>query len=274
MTLLMKRLGFFELPEEASLITLHAKCTAGFGDQSTWLSEWQQTAHMITSRAEALHTQAKEGKSHTLLQRMAYKLFASLVQYEDSYRGMQRVVLDGKNLEATANVVCQRLDDGQNFVCAPYWVDSIGHLGGFVTNANDELDSKTQVYVSHGWESMRFSRPLEPGKQYQTYVRMLPAEGKMVAGDVYMLEGGSIIGLVGGLKFQCIPRSVLDHLSPPSRSYNEMCCQSPTRSGPKRLSRRHQPLLLRELNIRSHLENLFPLPLRYWLLSPRSVESS
>jgi acyl carrier protein len=84
-----------------------------------------------------------------------------------------------------------------------------------VTNANDELDSKTQVYVSHGWESMRFSRPLEPGKQYQTYVRMLPAVGKMVAGDVYMLEGGSIIGLVGGLKFQCIPRSVLDHLLPP-----------------------------------------------------------
>lgn len=61
---------------------------------------------MITSRVEALHTQAKEGKSHILLQRMAYKLFASLVQYEDSYRGMQRVVLDGKNLEATADVVC------------------------------------------------------------------------------------------------------------------------------------------------------------------------
>ena len=61
---------------------------------------------MITSRVEALHAQAKEGKPHTLLQRMASKLFASLVQYEDSYRGMQRVVLDGKNLEATADVVC------------------------------------------------------------------------------------------------------------------------------------------------------------------------
>ena len=196
--------------------TEHAKCIVEFGDISVWLSEWQRVAYMVEGRMDALKTRALEGKSEVLLKGMAYKLFAALVQYEETYRGMQRVILDGKNNEATANVVCQQIKETQNFNIAPYWIDSVGHLGGFVMNANDELDSRTQVYVSHGWESMRFSKPLVPGENYQTYVRMLPAgEGKMVVGDVYLFHGGVVIGLIGGLKFQCVPRKVLDMLLPP-----------------------------------------------------------
>lgn len=193
----------------------HARCAIEYGDRSAWLAEWHRTNYLIESRISSLRGQAEDGNLNILLQRMAYKLFAALVQYEDTYRGMQRVILDGKNLEATAEVVCQPIKEGQGFVCAPYWIDSIGHLAGFVMNANDELDSHAQVYVSHGWESMRFAKPIEQGKQYRTYVRMLPVEGKMVAGDVYMFEGDAIVGVVGGLKFQCIPRNVLDTLLPP-----------------------------------------------------------
>lgn len=55
-------------------------------------------------------------------------------------------------------------------------------------NDSDGVDSKTQVYISHGWESMRFAKPLEAGKKYRTWVKVQPAAGKMVAGDVYLFD--------------------------------------------------------------------------------------
>ncbi|MCJ1320622.1 hypothetical protein MMC15_005962 [Xylographa vitiligo] len=196
--------------------TEHCKCVVEYGDKAAWLSEWSRAAHLVEGRMDALQIQAQEHKAHVLLQGMAYKLFASFVDYEETFRGMQRIVMDANNLEASAQIVPQPVKEGQNFACAPYWIDSVGHLSGFIMNANDTLDAKTQVYVSHGWESMRFAEALVPGKEYRTYVRMLPAEGKMVAGDVYLFNGNKIIGLFGGVLFQCIPRRVLDTLLPPA----------------------------------------------------------
>lgn len=39
---------------------------------------------------------------------------------------------------------------------------------------------------------------------------------KMVAGDVYVFEGDLVVGVVGGLKFQKIPRSLLNTLLKPT----------------------------------------------------------
>ena len=193
----------------------NAYCIVEFGDNEAWLSEWSRSSYMVKSCIGLLQKQAADGESQFLLSKMAYKLFAALVQYEDSYRGMQRVVLNGKNNEATAELALQSCKEGQTFNLPPYWIDSVGHLGGFVMNANDELDSKSHVYVSHGWESMRFARPLKQGKSYRSYVRMMPLEKTTVAGDVYLFEGDEVIAVIGGLKFQCIPRKVLDTLLPP-----------------------------------------------------------
>ena len=195
--------------------TEHASCTAKFGDTSRWLLEWQRATHMVKPRIDTLQSQADNGQSHNILRKMAYKLFSSFVKYTERYQGMQRVLLDGKNLEASAQIKFQPLMDGQTFGCAPFWLDSIGHLSGFIMNANDEIDAEAQVYVSHGWESMRIAKPLSTEKEYRTYVRMLPLEGKMVAGDVYLFEGESIIGLFGGVRFQCIPRKILNVFLPP-----------------------------------------------------------
>ncbi|KAL8805425.1 MAG: hypothetical protein Q9182_001991 [Xanthomendoza sp. 2 TL-2023] len=44
---------------------------------------------------------------------------------------------------------------------------------------------------------------------------MQPAGATTLSGDVYVLDGDKIIGLVGALKFQCIPRQLLNTLLPP-----------------------------------------------------------
>lgn len=193
----------------------HAKCHVTFGSASAWLSEWQRSSYLINGRIDSLRKSAAAGDAHTILRRMAYKLFSALVEYDDKYRGMKEVILDSPQLEATSQVVFQTKESDGTFFCSPYWIDSVAHLAGFVVNANDELDSGKQVYISHGWESMRFAEPLSAIKTYRSYVKMQAAEGSVMLGDVYVFDQDRIIGVVGGLKFQCIPRSLLNTFLPP-----------------------------------------------------------
>ena len=196
-------------------VVQHAKCDVKFGSGEQWLAEWQRQAYMISDRIEGLKNSASTGKAHRMLRGMAYKLFGAFVEYDQKFRGMEEVILDSPQLEATAHISFQtKLEDG-NFFCSPYWIDSVCHLAGFIVNANDAVDSSKQVYVSHGWESMRFSEPLEASKNYRSYVKMQPLDNNMVAGDVYILDGERIVGLCGALKFQCIPRSLLNTFLPP-----------------------------------------------------------
>lgn len=196
----------------------HAKCHVEFGSGSAWLAEWQRNAYLITGRINSLRKEAASGNAHTMLRGMAYKLFGALVDYDSKYRGMKEVILDSPQLEATSQVVFQTTEADGTFFCSPYWIDSVAHLAGFVVNANDALDSGKQVYISHGWESLRFAEPLSALKTYRSYVKMQPAEANMVQGDVYVFDQDRIIGMVGALKFQCIPRQLLNTFLPPKGS--------------------------------------------------------
>lgn len=193
----------------------HAKCHIKFGSGSAWLAEWQRSAYLINGRINSLRKDAAAGNAHTMLRGMAYKLFCALVDYDPKYRGMKEVILDSPQLEATSQVVFQTTEADGTFFCSPYWIDSVAHLAGFVVNANDSLDSSKQVYISHGWETMRFAEPLSATKTYRSYVKMQPADGNMVLGDVYVFDQDRIIGMVGALKFQCIPRQLLNTFLPP-----------------------------------------------------------
>ena len=193
----------------------HAKCHVDFGSEQSWLDEWARTAYLIRGRIDSLTESASSGKAHRMLRGMAYKLFGALVDYDSKYRGMEEAILDSPLLEATSSVKFQTKETDGNFFCSPYWIDSVAHLAGFVVNANDALDSGKQVYISHGWESMRFAEPLSASKTYRSYVKMQPAGKDMMAGDVFIFEGDRIVGMVGALKFQCIPRQLLNTFLPP-----------------------------------------------------------
>ena len=194
----------------------HARCHVEYGSNSTWLAEWQRTAYLIKGRVDSLQKAASTGAAHRMLRGMAYKLFGALVDYDSRYRGMEEVILDSPQLEATSHVVFQTSEIDGSFFCSPYWIDSVAHLAGFTVNANDALDSTKQVYISHGWESMRFAEPLSAKKTYRSYVKMQPVEGSnVVSGDVFIFDGDKIIGMVGALKFQCIPRQLLNTFLPP-----------------------------------------------------------
>ncbi|PYI09332.1 ketoacyl-synt-domain-containing protein [Aspergillus sclerotiicarbonarius CBS 121057] len=178
----------------------------------TWLAEWKRHAHLVHSRIAALHASAEEGDAHKLKRRLAYQLFSALVQYGPSYQGMQEVVLDSDHHEATARISFQIDEDG--FVFNPCWVDSLGHIAGFIMNASDATPSKEQVFINHGWERMRCAARFAKGKQYQVYNRMQLETGTTYVGDTYIFEGETVVALYQGIRFQGVPRRLLDRLLP------------------------------------------------------------
>ncbi|KAL9030755.1 MAG: hypothetical protein Q9196_001159 [Gyalolechia fulgens] len=209
------KLQFYSTTSEGKKQVDHAKCVVSYVDAQATLSNWKRYLYLIKPRVELLLKGVNDGTAEKIHRNMAYSLFGSFVQYGASYRGMEEVTLNLNEYEATAKVAFQTTDADGNFVCNPYWIDSVGHISGFVVNVKEALGDKAQVFVSHGWESMCFVRPLSKDKVYRSYVKMQPLDGKVMAGDVFLFEGDEIVGVIDGLKFQSIPRALLNTFLPP-----------------------------------------------------------
>ncbi|KAF1843948.1 polyketide synthase PksA [Cucurbitaria berberidis CBS 394.84] len=200
----------------SKVLVEHAVGVVKYEDMNIWKEEWSRIQYMVQAQVDLLKQKLETGAAHKVLRGMAYKLFKALVTYADNYRGMEEVILDGKQTEATAQVQFQTTAADGEFLCSPYWIDSLAHLSGFIVNASDHLDSENSVYISHGWGSIKIAGKLSPEKKYRSYVRMQPAPGNISIGDVYIMEGNEIIGMVMGLKFQNIPRRALNIMMPPA----------------------------------------------------------
>ncbi|CRL29453.1 Beta-ketoacyl synthase [Penicillium camemberti] len=198
---------------EGKKILDHASCNIKFFDPSPYELEWKRSSYLIKRSIEHLQESTISGQAHRMKRGMVYKLFASLVDYDENYKSMREVILDSEQHEATALVKFEAPPG--NFHRNPFWIDSIGHLSGFIMNASDNTDSKNQVFVNHGWDSMRCLTKFDSSVTYRTYVRMQPWKDSIWAGDVYMFEGDDIVAVYGGVKFQALARKILDMALPP-----------------------------------------------------------
>lgn len=189
-----------------------------FGDAGQWLSSWAPLAHLVQGRIEALERLAADGLANRLSHNMAYSLFASnLVDYADKYRGMKSVVMH--EFEGFADVELTTKEGGI-WTVPPHFIDSVAHLAGFIMNCSDAMDYKNKYCVTPGWKTMRFAKPLVAGAKYRSYVKMIPSveDATVYNGDVYVMQNGEIIGMVGGIQFRSYPRILLSRFfSPPDK---------------------------------------------------------
>lgn len=201
---------------EGAKRTDHAICKVYYGDRDAWQSEFDRVAYLIKGRIDSLMAAEKAGKASKIGRGLAYKLFCALVDYDRRYQGMEEVILDSSTCEATAKIRFQTSDKDGNYFFSPYHIDSLCHISGFIINGTDAVDSREQVFISHGWDSLRFTEIPDPSKEYRSYIRMQNIKGtKVMSGDVYVFDGDRIIGMTGDLKFQAIPRKVLNIMLPP-----------------------------------------------------------
>ncbi|KAK3368613.1 polyketide synthase [Podospora didyma] len=226
-------MSLFSVNGNGKLTTLHATLEVQVVPEHKWLGEWKRNTHLIASRIEALNQGIHNGNSHKLRRGMVYKLFASLVEYSLEYQGMNEVVLDSENLEAVSTVTFKVGENG--FEVNPRWIDSLGGIAGFIMNGNDAVESKKQVFINHGWERMRIAERLDSTKTYLAYNRMQLVEKTMYAGDTYVLHEGRIVAIFEGVKFQGVPRQVLDRVLPP-RGASASTSPSPPTGRPSQVS--------------------------------------
>lgn len=192
----------------------HAECVITFEDPAAWKEEWSRTAYLVQSRIDMLKHKMENGEADKCSRAMAYKLFTALVDYSDPFQGMQSVIFDGPEFEATSTVKLRAGPELGNFVFSPYFIDSACHISGFTVNAT--VNPQEECYISHGWRSLRFLEPLKYGETYTAYVKMQPVTGsKMRQGDVYVFNAQrEVVGVCGGVRFQCIPRKLMDVMMP------------------------------------------------------------
>ncbi|KAI1371168.1 ketoacyl-synt-domain-containing protein [Hypoxylon crocopeplum] len=180
-----------------------------YGDADEWHTSWASITHLVQGRMEAIERMAQEGVATRFSNSMAYLSFAkSLVDYAPKYRGMQSVILNG--FEGVAEVTLAT-EMGGTWTVPPHFIDSVAHLAGFIMNVSDAIDNTNNFCVTPGWNSMRFSRPLVPGAKYKSYTKMIPTveDPSVYLGDVYIMQDGEIMGMVGEIKFRRYPRLLL-----------------------------------------------------------------
>lgn len=192
----------------------YASATVKFTDPAEWRREWDRLTHLVNGRIESLAAMALDGTANRLSRNMVYNLFKNVVDYNDHYRGMQSVVLDG--MEAYSEILLSP-DRHGTWHTPPHWIDSIFHIGGFVLNGSDASNTKDYFYVTPGWGSCRIIQPLQAGGRYRSYVRMAPIEEKNIyAGDVYVLQDGVVIAMMGEMKFRRVPRVLMNQFFSPN----------------------------------------------------------
>lgn len=120
--------------------------------------------------------------------------------------------------EAVADVVFPG-DTSGSWTVPPHFIDGCMSLSGFILNGGTHFENTKNFYITPSWKSMRFAKPLTPGARYQAYTRMIPIGGNSFAGDVYILGGSEIVGLVEAIVFLQWPRVMLGRFfSPPDTS--------------------------------------------------------
>ncbi|KAF1919864.1 polyketide synthase [Ampelomyces quisqualis] len=196
----------------------YGSCKVSFEDATTWSKNWKRLEHLVGQRIQALNQLSTDGLASKINRNMAYTLFKNVVTYADHYRGMRSVVL--KDYEAFADVTLHPEELGL-WHTPPHWIDSLCHLGGFILNGSDASNTADFFYVTPGWETFRLARPPQAGASYRSYVQMVQSEEdpKFWTGDVYILQGDTIIGMMGQMTFRQINRVLMDRFFSPSEGH-------------------------------------------------------
>ncbi|KAF1811192.1 polyketide synthase [Eremomyces bilateralis CBS 781.70] len=198
--------------EHGEKLVEHSHCVLSFTD-STPLQEYRRNAYLIKSRMSDLKKGVVTGETNRFNCPMAYRIVSALAQYDSEYRGVQEVILHSANREATSKVSFAKTKVGGTWTCHPCYIDSLGQTGGFVMNANDDVDLDVEVFVNHGWRSMQIFEAIDGSATYQTHVKMHEAEGGNWEGDVYVLnDKDDICAIFKGIVLQGVPRRLLDYI--------------------------------------------------------------
>lgn len=195
----------------------HARCKIVLLDGGErWTRDRRH--YLLHERVQSL-TDASQTGVHRLWRDMVYKIFAPVTEYDSAYWSIAGFFVRQDFLEAAVQVDLRETPADCSFNFDPVWLDGIAQAAGFMLNSNPAKSDDT-LFVSTGWESLRVSRALTPGKRYYCHVRAHahPANDSTILGDVTIIDDASILAVADGLVFKRIKKAhLLAMFGQPSR---------------------------------------------------------
>ncbi|KAF3384876.1 Conidial yellow pigment biosynthesis polyketide synthase [Penicillium rolfsii] len=250
----------------------HASCEIDFGDSTSWLKKWSKTSYLILERIAHLESGVLGGTSSRMSHDMIYNLFSTVVHYDRRYQGMQEVIVDADKLEAVVSLSLNQEHDVGTFFCSPLWLDNLAQIAGFVMNAIGKVNPREYTYISHGIGSYQIGEDIRPDLSYKAHVRMLPETGTVYAGDVSIFQGQRMIARCGEVKFQRIPRAMLEKiLSSPANSQSPLSRTSTIRSTDVQPQKKRNAPRPEPINTRSIIDDVKDLLARQIGISPEEL---
>ncbi|KAJ5572589.1 polyketide synthase [Penicillium hetheringtonii] len=193
----------------------NATCHVEFGDAHVWARTWNKHAYLILERMNDLERSVSRGITSRISHEMVYNLFSTVVDYDAKYQGMQEVIVDSEKLEAVVSLSLYRGNDAGKFFCSPLWLDNLAQIAGFVMNAIGTVNPREFTYISHGIDTYQIADEICPELQYKAHVRMIPEGKNVFVGDVSVFQGDRMMACCGNVKFQRIPRALIDRILSP-----------------------------------------------------------
>lgn len=150
---------------------------------------------------KALQKQVGEdGSTYRFSKPMIYKMITELADFDPKYRALSAITLNNDTREAAGIVHFKGIASEGKWTTSPAYLDALSQLGGFVMNAHEGVDLQKELFVNHGWRSMKLFAPLDPNGSYYSYVQMSEGKDKLWEGDVILFDQkDNLIGTFGGV---------------------------------------------------------------------------
>lgn len=250
----------------------HASCEIELGDSVSWLTKWNKTSYLILERISHLEDGVLRGNSSRISHDMIYNLFSTVVHYDRRYQGMQEVIVDADKLEAVVSLSLNQVHDVGTFFCSPLWLDNLAQIAGFVMNAIGKVNPREYTYISHGIGSYQIGEDLCTDLSYKAHVRMLPETGTVFAGNVSIFQGQRMIARCGEVKFQRVPRAMLEKILPsPADSQSPSSRTSTIHLTDTRPQRKRNSPPPSKINTRSTIDDVKDLLVRQIGIPPEEL---
>lgn len=194
------------IQSDGKVIEQHANCQIRFPDLKATKSELEGLGIQAQTRAKALHGLVGDGgNTYRFSKSMIYKMIGKLADFDAKYRGLSGITLNNDTMEAAGTISFKDIPDNGKWFTNPAFLDSFSQSGGFVMNGNDSVDLETELFVNHGWESMKIFNPkLDANTTYYSYVKMSEGKEKLWMGDVVIFDQHqTLVGILGGVSVCC-----------------------------------------------------------------------
>ena len=177
----------------------HSCCTIQFVPKTEALLAWHAAATSGKSRIQDLDKAANTGAAFRFNKHMIYRMVSGVATFDETYRGVDEMVLDSAAMDASSRLTLQNLMAADGFTCHPVWLDLLAQSPGFIMNGNEQSNLSEQVFVNHGWRGLSLFQKIVPGRKYETFSWMKESQGKRWEGDVLVFHEEEVVACFEGV---------------------------------------------------------------------------